>query len=138
MKRLSIFVPILLVLVAIPAMAQKTSAKKPGPKGNIVSPGELTPTPEMWFYEQFRLQHQDPKAMVRKRAEFRASQRQSRIAMRKWFGFSVLRPTTGTDPFLGYSGTGWSYSSANYPYYWIGPARPGAVIGPYGPWPLYY
>ena len=137
MKRLSIAVPILLLLVAVTATAQEPAAKKAGPKGNI-SPGELTPTPEMWFYEQFRIQYQDPKAMVRKRAEFRAAQRQRRIAARKWFGLSNVRPQAGTDPFHGDWSPGWTSNNANYPFRWTGAGRPWIAIQPYGPWLWYY
>lgn len=132
MKRLSTAVSFLLMLVAVPAMAQKPTAKQPGPKGSI-SPGELTPTPEMWFYEQFQLQYQDPKAMVRKNAEFRAAQRQRRIAARKWFGFSNVRPRAGTDPLHGDWSPGWTSNNANYPFRWSGFGRPSVVVRPYGP-----
>ena len=137
MKRLSIAVPILLLLVAVTAMAQQPAAKKAGPKGNI-SPGELTPTPEMWFYEQYRLQHQDPKAMVRRRAEFRADQRERRLAAMKWFGFSNARPRAGTDPFHGDSSPCWTSGNANYPFRWNGVGAPSVVVRPFGPWMGYY
>ena len=58
---------------------------------SVVSPGELKATPEMWFYEQYMHQYLNPKMAVRANAEFKAEQRQRRLAAMQWFGFSNSR-----------------------------------------------
>lgn len=84
-----------------------------------IATSPVTPTPEMWFYQQYVNQYQDPQTMVRKNAEYAASQRQARLAARRWFGFSNLRPTTNID-FLHSPAPSpvWSSRSANYPFRW--------------------
>ncbi|NIL98346.1 MAG: hypothetical protein GTO62_14755 [Planctomycetales bacterium] len=57
-----------------------------------VSLSEVQPTPEMWFYVQERRRHDDPRTAVRRKAEYRAQQRQQRIAAMKAFGESKQRP----------------------------------------------
>ena len=57
-----------------------------------VSLADVQPTPEMWFYVQERRRYDDPRAAVRRKAEFRARQRQQRIAAMKLFGESKQRP----------------------------------------------
>ena len=84
----------------IPASAQESGAK-PLIYGGEMSMGELTPTPEMWFYQQELRQFQDPHAMVRRRAEFKAAQRHARIESSAWFGIYNSRPTTQYTPFMG-------------------------------------
>lgn len=64
----------------------------------------LTPTPEMWFYEQSLRRLDDPKMARRKKAEFVAWQRLRRIESRKWFGLSNARPVANPTPvFSNYS-----------------------------------
>ncbi len=77
------------------------SGRKPLIYGGEMSMGELTPTPEMWFYQQELRQFQDPHAMVRRRAEFKAAQRHARIESSAWFGIYNSRPTTQYTPFMG-------------------------------------
>ncbi len=116
------------LFITAPAWAQKPAAKTdaPGarrcrrggktgcqdPAGNTrcyrraklkpitsISPGELKATPEMWFYEQYMRQYQDPKMAVRANAEFQADQRQRRLEAMHWFGFSNSRPRACSDPY---------------------------------------
>ena len=123
MKWLAISLPLVLLLLAVPA-----SAEVPGGTGiqlgGTISPGEITPTPEMWFYEQYLRQYQDPKAMVRKKAEFRTAQRQRRLAARRWFGFSNIRPTASPDPYNGDYSPHWASNNYFNPFQWngVGPA----------------
>jgi hypothetical protein len=84
-----------------------------------VSPGELTPTADMWFYEQEWKRHDDPKQAVRRNAEFDTAQRQNRMAARKWYGFSNIRPTADAMPFCGDYSPGWR-SNSFAPYQWAG------------------
>ncbi len=136
------------ILITAPAWAQKPGAKseppapriaaaeKPGVKTlpatpavssseiktpiTSVSPGELKATPEMWFYEQYMQQYQDPKMAVRARAEFEADQRQRRLAAMRWFGMSNSRPKACCDPFHNDYSPGWYSNNSAYPYRWEG------------------
>jgi hypothetical protein len=92
----------------------------------VVSPGEITATPEMWFYEQAMRRYDDPKNAVRAAAEFEANQRRARIAAMNWYGYSNLRPASGIDPFAGPLSPTWVGNGYN-PNTWVGPARPSAV-----------
>jgi hypothetical protein len=64
-----------------------------------VSLSAIEPTPEMWLYVQERRRHEDPKEAVRRKAQFRASQRQQRIAAMKAYGYSKQRPLVYHSPF---------------------------------------
>ena len=134
MKRLTFALAVLLALSAVPALAQSgvPAPQKPAdPPMNLgISPGEITATPEMWFYQQQMQQYQDPKAAVRQKAEFRAAQRQRRMASLKWFGFSNQRPKAGSDPYHGEYSPSWSGPNDNYPFRWYGNGRPWVVGRP--------
>lgn len=78
-----------------------------------MSLGTLSPTPEMWFYEQMRQDYNNPALQVRMRAEQEAINRKARIAARAWYGVSLSRPTAHITPFM------YHYSPA-----WISPSRP--------------
>jgi len=103
--------------------------------------GELSPTPEMWFYEQQMREYRKPKNSVRRRAEFEADQRQQRLAAMDWYGFSNSRPTASPTPYTGPYSPGWA-SNSTVPYQWSGvarqvivaPMRPVATRGAYGMW----
>ena len=91
------------------------------------SAGLLSPTPEMWFYDQERIRHDDPKLAVRRRAELRGQQRQERLASQKWYGISNSRPTVSPTPwFAGYSDH-WGSNSYD-PLRWRMPAVPLVVM----------
>jgi hypothetical protein len=138
MKRLAIAVLILFVLAAVPALADRPLAQQLAPEGGI-SPGELTATPEMWFYEQYQREYQDPTMAVRRNAEYRATQRRERMAALKWFGFSNQRPQAGPEPFHGEWSPVWTSNNGVYPYRWGGVGWPwivnrsSFVVWPSGP-----
>ncbi len=119
MKWLPAALLIVLGMAASPVMAEKPSTAAPLFSGTI-SPGALTPTPEMWFYEQGMRQYMDPQLAVRQRAEFRANQRDYRLAARRWFGYSNLRPTVGTDSIHSETKPHWSGTNSVYPNRWSG------------------
>jgi hypothetical protein len=119
MKWLPIALPLLVLLTVVPARAESPDSTKLKFNGTI-SAGELTPTPDMWFYEQYLRQQQDPSFAVRQKAEFRSNQRQDRIAARRWFGFSNLRPTAGTELIHGDAGPRWTSTNSAYPNRWAG------------------
>lgn len=136
MKRVLVAISVLFVVMAVPAVAQdKTDATHPAFQGSI-SPGEVTPTPEMWFYEQYRSDYRDPKMAVRKNAEFRADQRRRRLVALKWFGFSNQRPQCSSDPFHGDWSPGWRSNNTFYPSRWQGTGPSWIVVRPesYGTW----
>lgn len=128
MKWLPIGIALLVVMMAIPAQAQSPSEKSSTMRfGGGITPGEVTATPEMWFYQEQMSRRDDPKEAVRRKAEFRASQREARLAARRWFGVSLMRPTTSTAIMNGESGAVWTGSDPLYPYRWRG-ASPVVVV----------
>lgn len=97
------------------------------PKATVnISPGELTPTPEMWFYEQEMRQYQDPKNAVRQKAEFRSVERQRRLAAMKWYGVSNSRPSVGADIIHGDYGPTWASNRPGQPNVYT--ATPGVIV----------
>jgi len=127
MRWISFVIGISLIFLALPASAQD----RPGTRVALnpsISPGEVPPTPEMWFYEQYRNDYQDPKMAVRKKAEFRATQRQHRIAAMKWFGFSNARPHASPDPWHGDYSPGWRSNNSVHPFQWSGVGGPVIVL----------
>lgn len=95
----------------------------------IFSPGEVTATPEMWFYEQERLRYADPRQAVRAKAEYRAAQRSRRLAALKWFGLSNSRPIANPDPSHGAYSPRW-VGNGYLPSQWIGGGTTTVVIAP--------
>lgn len=81
-------------------------------------------TPEMWFYQQEMRRYEDPRAAVRRKAEYRAAQRQRRIAAMDWYGYSNSRPQANPTPFAGgpYA-AGWVSNNYRYPLQWSGGGR---------------
>src|SRR5438046_8117304 len=53
----------------------------------------VTPTENMWFYDQAQRHYHNPKEMVRRNAEQEAAQRHSRIAALEWYGYSNSPPS---------------------------------------------
>lgn len=96
--------------------------------GGTISSGEVAATPDMWFYEQYQREYLDPKLAVRRKAEFRAAQRQSRIAAMRWFGFSNQRPQCSSDPWHGDWSSVWRSNNGTYPLQWNGIGRPWVVV----------
>jgi hypothetical protein len=89
----------------------------------------VSPTPEMWFYEQERTRYEDPKAAVRRKAEFRSAQRQNRLAACKWFGMSNSRPTASPTPVTGTYSPVWASNTPD-PYRWSGVGGASMVLRP--------
>jgi hypothetical protein len=119
----------------------KTSSEKLSAVEPEISLGQLTPTPEMWFYEQAMRRYRDPKVSVRRRAEFEADQRQARLAAQRWFGYSNSRPTVNPTPFTSTYSPMWT-SNSPYSGQWRGvghttvvvPAQAGRPSTGYGLW----
>jgi hypothetical protein len=127
MKWLPIAVTLLAVLMAIPAQAQA-----PAENGSTlrfsggITPGEVTATPEMWFYQEQMSRRDDPKEAVRRKAEFRTAQREARLESRRWFGVSLMRPMMSTAIMEGESAAVWTGGDPFYPYRWSG--RTSAIV----------
>jgi hypothetical protein len=127
MKRLVMVLSGVLLATSSPAWAQKPAAGPPSAKLTIVgpvSPGDLTPRPEA----QVRQPDQDAKLAVREKAEFRAQQRQGRLASRQWFGLSNTRPTATTDPYDSDYSPRWTSTNGNHPFRWSGTSPVIAVL----------
>ncbi len=125
MKRLLPACAALLVLTCLagPSWAQQpnpASSTEPLFSAESIS-GMVTPTPEMWLYLHQLQRYDDPKMVVRRKAEFKAAQRRNRIAARKYFGYSNLRPTAHPTPFTGSYSPGWIGNSYD-PFGWAGQA----------------
>lgn len=119
MKWLPIGIALLIVLMTIPAQAQSPAENGSRMRfGGGITPGEVTATPEMWFYQEQMNRRDDPKEAVRRKAEFRTAQREARLAARQWFGISLMRPTTSTAIMNGESGAVWTGTDPLYPYRW--------------------
>ena len=86
--------------------------------GTPITSGELTPTPEMWFYQQYNQQYQSPKEMVHRNADFKGAERIRRLNSQKWFGMSNQRPKVSTDPYNGDYTASWVSPNPLYPNRW--------------------
>ncbi len=116
------------LFLMVPAPVQAQSPNPSTAKGTInIATSELSPTPEMWFYEQQLRQYNDPKQMARQRAEFKSAERQRRITMMAWYGASNSRPRAGTDPVHGDIMPGWTSGHYLYPLQWS-PFGPSAIV----------
>jgi hypothetical protein len=95
---------------------------------------ELKPTESMWFYEQERLEHSNPKNAVRANAEYLADQRRRRLAAMEWFGYSNARPTSVVTPYTNRAASPqWGSNNSRDPYLWSGIGRPTIVHLPASP-----
>jgi hypothetical protein len=111
------------LLVVAGANAQRPAAEKTerfAPiASRVASTGELTPTPEMWFYEQELRRWDDPQNIVRANAEERAAQRRARLAAMAWYGMSNSRPNVSPDPTDSPYAAHWR-SNGYQPSEWVG------------------
>lgn len=108
-----------LVHTALAQQPVSRTTRNPDPVGSHISLGQMTPTPEMWFYDQAQRQHSDPQSAVREKAEFESIQRQRRIAARQWFGVSNARPNAEVTPMMGTYSPTWVSNTRN-PAQWSG------------------
>lgn len=130
MKWLWITLPVVSLFVGAPSFAQNKADSK---AGIGISAGELAPTPEMWFYEQYQKQYAEPKTVVRQKAEFRAEERQRRIAALRWYGFSNQRPTANVDWVNADPAPHWASGNVYTPFRWNGPTMTVTLVKPAAP-----
>ena len=117
-----LFAPAVLVVASSSAFAQQPEFNfdqqaQASPSDQQISPGM---TPEIWFYMEQWKRHDDPKQAVRRKAEYRAEQRQKRIAATKWYGQSKQRPLASPSPYYGTYSPFWSGFWTS-PFPWFGP-----------------
>ena len=117
----------LFLFLVAPAEAQSPQKQGSSP-GLSISAGELKATPEMWFYEQSLRQYNDPKWVIRQKAEYRTAERLRRMAALKWYGFSNGRPTAGVDPIHGDYGPHWTSGNVCEPFRWSAGGAPTIVV----------
>jgi hypothetical protein len=98
----------------------KRADKAAPPLEEVTSMAQMTP--EMWFYQQESRRYDDPKQAVRRKAEFKAAQRERRIAAMQWYGYSNARPTANASLFTGSYSPGWGSNSRSDPFLWRGGA----------------
>ncbi|MDY0165311.1 MAG: hypothetical protein RBS80_02145 [Thermoguttaceae bacterium] len=130
MRKMTVFSCLLLAMATGTAWAERPDSVQRSRSENRIAVGELNPTPEMWFYEQYQQQYDDPSIAVRNKAEFRAAQRQSRLAAMRWYGLSNSRPHAASDPFHGDYSPKWTSNNGHYSDRWMGRSSPLVVIRP--------
>lgn len=126
MKRICL-IATLAVLASLEARGETPTTKAAAPDHGL-SLGQMTPTPEMWFYDQAMRRYADPKVAVRQKAEFEQAQRQHRLAAQQWFGMSNARPMANITPFQGTYSPTWVGNTTN-PMRWSGQGTPAYSAG---------
>jgi hypothetical protein len=116
----------------LPALKPEPQARLTGPI-NPTSLSEIQPTEAMWFYEQAREEHSNPKNAVRANAEYRADQRRRRVAALQWFGYSNARPIRTITPTTSTASPQWGSNTVD-PFIWSGTGRSTIVHFPATPY----
>ena len=101
MKRSWICAALLVLGSTALLQAQSPRVAKTAEADTSVSYGHLQPTPEMWFYDKASRDYNNPKAAVRRKAEYDTAMRQQRIAAMAWYGISNSRPCVYPTPHMG-------------------------------------
>jgi hypothetical protein len=128
MKRLVFALAVLLVLGVGTANAERPTTTGVGLDSAFTS-GDLKVTPEMWFYDQAMRRYNDPKAILRAKAEYRTLERQRRLESMRWFGMSNGRPRASSDPFHSDYSPMWVSNPGYYPWRWNGVAQASGYVG---------
>lgn len=134
------------LLLASPALAQEVVETPPASEPKMVvqpacsteapnqtimlSGSTLEPTAAMWFYQQERRDLLNPKLAVQRLEAIKGMQRRQRIAARKWFGYSNLRPRANPDPINGYYSPSWGGNNRLAPYMWSGCGYSTVILRP--------
>ena len=118
--KIGTFIFVMLASFNVATAQNETRPAEETTQESLDFPSNVNVTPEMWMYMHEYRRKQDPKAAIRKKAEFRAQQRRNRIEAQKWFGYSKLRPTSSAVPyFTNAYGTTWTGLPWS-PYQWSG------------------
>jgi hypothetical protein len=105
------------------AVAQQPTAGSKKEAALVAPPGV---SPEIWAYIQELRRLDDPKLNAQRTAQFKAQQRQARLATQQWFGYSNLRPVVNPIPYTGSYSPAWAGNTWNE-YYWAGGGLPTQV-----------
>lgn len=111
--------PVAQQVAAVPAQPALT------PDVPALSPEAMTPS--LYLYLQDQKRHDDPAQAVRRKAEYKASQRMTRMASMKWFGMSNARPQAAAVPMMGIYSPAWIGNGYDR-YDWVGGTYPSASI----------
>jgi hypothetical protein len=133
-RMLSIALAIAALSAALPCAAQEAPfnlrrdqpTHAPSQEGSLSTPAA---TPEMWFYDQERKRHDDPRMAIRRRAEIRTQQREDRLASARWYGISNSRPVVSGTPWMGGYSSYWGSNTFD-PMRWRAAPAP-VVVAPY-------
>lgn len=82
-----------------------------------LSESTISSHPEIYLYLQAMKRYDDPSHAIRRKAEYKASQRIGRIESSKWFGISNARPQANPVPMMGTYSPVWTGNTGN-PYEW--------------------
>lgn len=130
MKRLLISSAFLFVaLLNAKLLAQQpmpTLVEQPTPATETVAAASELPeldsgaqTESMWFYLQELRRYDDPRTVIRRKAEKKAEQRRTRLAAQKWYGYSGGRPLASHTPFMGTYSSMW-VGNGKDAFQWVG------------------
>lgn len=132
MLRLS-WIPLVVLVVAPACFAQEKAPVRAGQArfGSTQEEiGVVSPTPEMWFYQQEQSRWEDSRQAVRRKAERKASQRNERMMAQKWYGIDNSRPTVNPAAFFTSYSPFWG-SNTYDPNRWRPFASPMVVTRPF-------
>ncbi len=74
--------------------------------------------PELWVYLHEMRRYDDPKSILRRKAEERSAHRRRRLESQKWYGYSPLRPMATSIPQMGEPAPMW-IGNGYHPYHWV-------------------
>jgi hypothetical protein len=117
MKLSCITLVVLTAFFIAPAIGEEPASNK---SEITLSSSQVSPTPQMWLYQQHLQEYLNPKLAVRRKAEFQARQRRARLESSRWFGLSKSRPLATPDPINGYYSPRWIGNNPLAPNLWSG------------------
>jgi hypothetical protein len=95
---------------------------------NVDAEAEEESREQSWSREQRADSKQDARAIVQRKAQARAEQRNDRLATSSWYGISNSRPSGSSTPFTSRYGSSWEMPGGR-PYSWYPAyARPNYVF----------
>ncbi len=107
------------IVLVMPLAAQQPKRSDPQPGISSAHSRERSPE-NTYAVPPGQLEH--PTVTLRRNAQFRAAQRRRRIAARRWFGLSNVRPMASSTPWMGAYSPYW-ISNTGQPFGWAGVGR---------------
>lgn len=117
MKRMMLGFALVMSCVAMTANGQEPVNLDRPPAESGLSVGAGPGTTPNWVYPPDHRRQDDPRIAIRRKAEYKAEQRQARLAATKWFGLSNARPSASAVPFMGTYSPTWT-GNGGLPYQW--------------------